>query len=74
MEEINNKNMTDEERLALAAKLDADLDEFINSLEKKRYTDGWTPETFEKVRSHFVHTSCLLKKIAFRKLKAIRSS
>lgn len=49
MEQINNKNMTDEERLALAAKLDADLDTFIDSLEKKRYTDGWTPETWEKV-------------------------
>jgi hypothetical protein len=38
---INNKNLTDEERLALAAKLDADLDAFINSLEKTRYKDGW---------------------------------
>lgn len=55
MEEKNKKNMTDEERLALAAKLDADLDDFIAGLEKKRYTDGWTPETFEKVRSRFVH-------------------
>lgn len=53
MEEINNRNMTEEERQALAAKLDADLDNFINSLEKKRYTDGWTPETWEKV-SHIL--------------------
>lgn len=49
MEENKNKNLTEEERLALAAKLDADLDVFINSLEKKRYTEGWDPATFEKV-------------------------
>lgn len=45
--------MTEEERLALAAKLDADLDVFINSLEKKRYTEGWDPATFEKVSRMF---------------------
>ncbi|KOB71489.1 putative Cyclophilin seven suppressor [Operophtera brumata] len=38
------KPMTDEERLALAKKLDDELDEFINGLEKKRYTDGWYTE------------------------------
>ena len=47
--ESQNKKLTDEKRLQLAAKLDSDLDDFINSLEKKRYTDGWKPEEFEKV-------------------------
>lgn len=65
MEEINNKNMTDEERMALAAKLDADLDNFIAGLEKKRYTDGWTPETFEKVSHVYVHAGfCFHSSIA----------
>ena len=51
MENINDekKVYTEAERLELAAKLDADLDVFIDSLEKKRYTDGWDPATFEKV-------------------------
>ncbi|KAJ2941336.1 hypothetical protein O0L34_g3536 [Tuta absoluta] len=40
--------MTDEERLALAKKLDEDLDDFINGLEKKRYTDGWSEDTWEE--------------------------
>lgn len=52
MENVSeNKNMTDEERLELAAKLDADLDAFIDSLEKKRYTDGWPADRWEEVRS-----------------------
>lgn len=51
MENIEEKKVyTEEERLALAAKLDDDLDAFINSLEKKRYTEGWDPATFEKVK------------------------
>lgn len=41
------KPMTDEERLALAKKLDDDLDDFINSLEKKRYSDGWSEDKWE---------------------------
>lgn len=51
MEKVDNKNMTEEERLALAAKLDADLDAFIGSLEKKRYTEGWPEDRWEEVRS-----------------------
>lgn len=54
MEEINNKNITDEERLALAAKLDADLDVFIDSLEKKRYTEGWPADRWEQVKTNEV--------------------
>lgn len=41
--------MTDEERLALAAKLDRELDDFINGLEKKRYEDGWPEDRWEEV-------------------------
>lgn len=45
----NKQSMNEEERLKLAAKLDNDLDDFINSLERKPYTDGWSPETWQKV-------------------------
>lgn len=41
------KPITDEERLALCQKLDQELDDFINSLEKKEYTDGWTEDNWE---------------------------
>uniref|UniRef100_A0A336MPM7 CSON002216 protein n=1 Tax=Culicoides sonorensis TaxID=179676 RepID=A0A336MPM7_CULSO len=40
--------ITDEERLELAAKLDRELDEFIESLEKKRYTDGWPEDRWQE--------------------------
>ncbi|XP_076248791.1 DNA polymerase interacting tpr containing protein of 47kD [Calliopsis andreniformis] len=46
--ETNNKTWSEEERLALAAKLDAELDEFINNLEKKSYTEGWPEDQWEK--------------------------
>lgn len=39
--------MTDEERLALCQKMDQELDDFINSLERKRYTDGWSEDKWE---------------------------
>lgn len=45
------KNMTDEERLALAEKLDKDLDAFIDSLEKKRYNEGWPEDRWEEVKT-----------------------
>ncbi|CAK1543449.1 unnamed protein product [Leptosia nina] len=41
-------SMTDEERLALCEKLDKELDEFIDGLEKKRYTDGWPEDRWEE--------------------------
>lgn len=51
MAESNSKEakkpMTDEERLALSQKLDRELDEFIDSLEKKRYTEGWPEDKWE---------------------------
>lgn len=40
--------MSDEERLELAAKLDKELDEFIDGLEKKRYTEGWPEDRWQE--------------------------
>jgi hypothetical protein len=48
-EEQSKKKMTDEERLALAAKLDADLDEWMDSLEKRRYSEGWPEDRWQEV-------------------------
>lgn len=45
-----NKAMTEEERLALAEKLDKELDEFIDSLEKRGYTEGWPEDRWEEVK------------------------
>lgn len=42
-------NMTDEERAALAEKMDKELDDFINSLEKRGYTEGWPEDRWEEV-------------------------
>lgn len=47
------KNMTDEERLALAAKLDGELDDFIDSLERRGYTEGWPEDRWEEVSTAF---------------------
>lgn len=48
MEEASNKKWTEEERLALASKLDAELDDYINNLEKKSYTEGWPEDRWEE--------------------------
>ncbi|KAH1011063.1 DNA polymerase interacting tetratricopeptide repeat-containing, protein of 47 kDa isoform X2 [Dendroctonus ponderosae] len=40
--------MTDEERLKLAKKLDDELDEYINSLPKTKYEDGWPEDRWEE--------------------------
>ncbi|XP_050080671.1 DNA polymerase interacting tetratricopeptide repeat-containing, protein of 47 kDa [Anopheles maculipalpis] len=49
MEEKQTKKvLTDQERLDLAAQLDEDLDVFINSLEKRRYTEGWPEDRWEE--------------------------
>ncbi|XP_062133741.1 DNA polymerase interacting tetratricopeptide repeat-containing, protein of 47 kDa [Drosophila sulfurigaster albostrigata] len=42
------KNWTEEERLELAAQLDAELDSFIDSLEKKRYEEGWPEDRWQE--------------------------
>lgn len=44
----NKQPMTEEERLALCQKLDKELDDFINSLERKRYTEGWEEDRWEE--------------------------
>jgi hypothetical protein len=54
MENQNNEKMTDEERLKLAEKLDNDLDDFINSLEKRRYEDGWPEDKWREVKKLFL--------------------
>ncbi|XP_078041559.1 DNA polymerase interacting tpr containing protein of 47kD [Augochlora pura] len=46
--ETERKIWTDEERLELAAKLDAELDEYINNLEKKSYTEGWPEDRWQE--------------------------
>lgn len=51
METCSKKTkISDKERLALAAQLDKDLDQFIDSLEKRRYTEGWPEDRWEEVR------------------------
>lgn len=43
----------EKERLELADKLDKDLDAFIDSLERKPYTDGWSEENWEEeIKKH----------------------
>lgn len=44
-----NPKMTDEERAALTEKMDKELDEFIDSLEKRGYTEGWPEDRWEEV-------------------------
>lgn len=44
----NKKTWTEEERLELAAKLDTELDEYINNLEKKSYTEGWAEDKWQE--------------------------
>ncbi|XP_071871921.1 DNA polymerase interacting tpr containing protein of 47kD [Bombus fervidus] len=43
-----SKVWTNSERLKLASKLDAELDEYISNLEKKSYTEGWPEDQWEK--------------------------
>ncbi|KAJ8956073.1 hypothetical protein NQ318_016525 [Aromia moschata] len=42
------KTMSQEERLHLAAKLDKELDDFIEKLPKKKYEDGWPEDRWEE--------------------------
>ncbi|KAK9302053.1 hypothetical protein QLX08_005793 [Tetragonisca angustula] len=46
--ENKNKVWTHEERLELASKLDAELDEYISNLEKKSYTEGWPEDRWDE--------------------------
>lgn len=63
--EVDTKRpMSDTERLELCQKLDSELDDFINSLERKRYTEGW-PEDRWEVLNIFMNIITLLKDIKF---------
>ncbi|XP_012289058.1 tetratricopeptide repeat protein 4 [Orussus abietinus] len=44
----DKKTWTESERLALAAQLDAELDEYINGLEKRSYAEGWPEDRWEE--------------------------
>lgn len=50
--------MTDEERAALADKMDKELDDFIDSLEKRGYTEGWPEDRWEEVMDKSPTPSC----------------
>lgn len=47
-EEEKKKAMTEEERARLAAKLDEELNQFVESLEKRSYTEGWPEDRWEE--------------------------
>lgn len=47
--QLPKKAMSHEERLQLAAKLDRELDEFIESLPRRKYQDGWPEDRWEEV-------------------------
>lgn len=69
------KQYTDEERLELAAKLDKELDEFINNLPKKRYEDGWPEDRWEDVKFNQKLIVGVIFELNFcRKWKSIRFS
>uniref|UniRef100_A0A1A9VJD6 Cns1/TTC4 wheel domain-containing protein n=1 Tax=Glossina austeni TaxID=7395 RepID=A0A1A9VJD6_GLOAU len=44
----DKQEWTEQDRLELAAKLDAELDEFIDGLEKKRYEEGWPEDRWQE--------------------------
>lgn len=56
----SNTTMTEVERLELAKKLDADLDEFINNLPRRKYEDGWPEDSWEEVYYFILNISLIL--------------
>ncbi|XP_046399889.1 DNA polymerase interacting tetratricopeptide repeat-containing, protein of 47 kDa [Ischnura elegans] len=44
----SKSSMSEEERLELCKKLDKELDEYIDGLEKKSYTEGWPEDRWEE--------------------------
>lgn len=54
------KPMTHEERLELAAKLDKELDEFIEKLPRRGYQDGWPEDRWEEVNIIICSIKCFL--------------
>lgn len=57
--EKTNAKMTDEERAALSDKLDAELDDFIDSLEKRGYTEGWPEDRWEEVDINYIQSDLI---------------
>lgn len=54
IEEIDTQTMkkaamTDSERYDLCARLDQELEDFIDGLEKKQYTEAWPEDRWEEV-------------------------
>lgn len=47
---VRKKGITDEERAELCSRLDQELEDFIDGLEKKRYTEGWPEDRWEEVK------------------------
>lgn len=45
---FEKKKWTDEERLELATKQEAELDDFINNLKKTPYTEGWPEDRWQE--------------------------
>jgi hypothetical protein len=56
--ETKKQQISDEERIKLADKLDRELDEFIGSLERKPYKDGWNEDNWQEVGIEII--SCFL--------------
>ena len=65
MEKSGKESMTEEERHALALKLDEDLEAFINSREKQPYTEGWKESEWEKVIVYNILKLCVSFKYYF---------
>ena len=52
-EKETKKTWTEAERLELAAKLDKDLEDYIDNLDKKSYSDGWAEDRWqEEIEKH----------------------
>lgn len=47
-EPVAKAPMTEQERLELAMKLDGEVEEFMNGLERQRYEDGWPEDKWEE--------------------------
>lgn len=64
----SNKPMSEEERLQLCQKLDQELDDFINGLERKRYTDGWAEDRWEVINIAFKWSFVLILGVLVKEL------
>lgn len=57
--------MTDEERAELSSRMDEDLDNFINQLQKTPYKDGWKEETWREVTILFYSLGNVLNLLVY---------